>query len=85
MVGGLCDFSVSPSPFGLDNGTSDLGLPTGIHLAIDSQEQCRSEKLITLINTCSRPCLPVLDPDLRVSSLRNKPVMAGPFITRARH
>ena len=26
MVGGLCDFSVSPSPFGLDFGTSDFGL-----------------------------------------------------------
>ena len=24
--GGLCDFSVSPSPFGLDFGTLDLGL-----------------------------------------------------------
>ena len=24
--GGPCDFSVSPSPFGLDFGTSDLGL-----------------------------------------------------------
>ena len=33
MVGGPCDFSVSPSPFGLDFGTldfgtSDLGLTT---------------------------------------------------------
>ena len=25
-VGGPCDFSVSPSPFGLDFGTLDLGL-----------------------------------------------------------
>ena len=25
-MGGLCDFSVSPSPFGLDFGTLDLGL-----------------------------------------------------------
>ena len=25
-VGGPCDFSVSPSPFGLDFGTSDSGL-----------------------------------------------------------
>ena len=25
-----CDFSVSPSPFGLDFGTSDLGLTTGL-------------------------------------------------------
>ena len=24
--GGPCDFSVSPSPFGLDFGTSDFGL-----------------------------------------------------------
>ena len=24
--GGLCDYCVSPSPFGLDFGTSDLGL-----------------------------------------------------------
>ncbi len=26
--GGLCDYCVSPSPFGLDFGTSDLGLTT---------------------------------------------------------
>ena len=26
MVGGPCDFSVSPSPLGLDFGTLDLGL-----------------------------------------------------------
>ena len=26
VVGGPCDFSVSPSPFGLDFGTLDLGL-----------------------------------------------------------
>ena len=26
--GGPCDFSVSPSPFGLDFGTLDLGLTT---------------------------------------------------------
>ena len=26
MVGGSCDFSVSPSPFGLDFGTLDFGL-----------------------------------------------------------
>ena len=25
-----CDFSVSPSPFGLDLGTLDLGLTTGV-------------------------------------------------------
>ena len=25
MVGGPCDFSVSPSPFGLDFGTLDFG------------------------------------------------------------
>ena len=27
-VGGPCDFSVSPSPFGLDFGTLDFGLWT---------------------------------------------------------
>ena len=37
VVGGLCDFSVSPSPFGLDFGTldfgtSDLGLTIPIFL-----------------------------------------------------
>ena len=29
-VGGPCDFSVSPSPFGLDFGTSDSGLTINV-------------------------------------------------------
>ena len=51
-LGGPCDFSVSPSPFGLDFGTLDLGLT--IHLKLESiklfirvctsipQQECRT-------------------------------------------
>ena len=31
-VGGTCDYSVSPSPFGLDFGTLDFGLGLDINL-----------------------------------------------------
>ena len=32
--GGPCDFSVSPSPFGLDFGTLDLGLTIPIYMLL---------------------------------------------------
>ena len=36
MGGGPCDFSVSPSPFGLDFGTSDFGTSDlGLTIVID--------------------------------------------------
>ena len=46
-MGGPCDFSVSPSPFGLDFGTldfgtSDLGLTISINLSIICNSQRES-------------------------------------------
>ena len=34
-VGGPCDFGVSPSPFGLDFGTLDLGLTISLSKGSD--------------------------------------------------
>ena len=39
-VGGLCDFSVSPSPFGLEFGTLDFGTSdSGLTILIISSER----------------------------------------------
>ena len=41
-VGGPCDFSVSPSPFGLDIGTLDFGL------GLDNKMETNSKSRITV-------------------------------------
>ena len=44
-VGGPCDFSVSPSPFGLDFGTLDFGT-SDLGLTIESSRQTRARRTL---------------------------------------
>ena len=48
-VGGPYDFGVSPSPFGLDFGTSDFGL------GLDNYQLESTELRILLVNQLRRP------------------------------